>query len=287
MQPRLLLLPFLCAVLSGALIGCRAAPQAAEQLNQTGNRQYAAHDFGKALETYRRAEVLRPDLPGLNYNAANTLNQQNDFARAIDEAERAIHSTDAKLQDRAYYSIGNAYVRTNQLREAVDAYKSALRVDSSDVDAKYNLEVIQRRLDQNAGASQQSEASGSGQPDQQNQAQAGQAGQPNRGQPQNAQAQAGQAGQQDQGQAQNAQASSGQAGQPSGSSANSSVSGYTGTPEGQAAALDPGLKQALDRFRQTGNIDDALRALDIAQQQEQLQQAAGNGDTPQPQGRDW
>jgi len=260
-------------VLGGALIGCRTAPRAAEQLNQTANRQYAAHDFSRALETYRRAEVLRPDLPALNYNAANTLNQQNDFARAIDEAERAIHSTDANLQDRAYYSIGNAYVRTNQLREAVDAYKSALRVDPSDVDAKYNLEVIQRRLDQNAGASQPTQASGSGQPDQQSGAQPGQAGQPDQAQ--------------GQGQAQNAQAQAGQAGQPSGSSTNSSVSGYTGTPEGQAAALDPGLKQALDQFNQTGNIDDALRALDIAQQQERLQQAAGNGDTPQPQGRDW
>jgi tetratricopeptide (TPR) repeat protein len=258
------------------LAACRALPQAAEHLNDAANRQYAARDFARALETYRRAEVLRPDLPALNYNAANTLNQQNDFTRAIGEATRAIRSTDADLQDRGYYSMGNAYVRTNQLREAVDAYKSALRANPADADAKYNLEVIQRRLGQPESPPQQGQQGPSGAPGQP----PSQAAQSDQGQPDQSQAGA-------QAQAGQGQAGQAQAGQPSASTANSSASGYTGTPEGQAAALDPNLKQALEQFNQTGNVDDALRALDIAQHQERLQQAAGNGDVPQPQGRDW
>jgi tetratricopeptide (TPR) repeat protein len=267
--------------LISTVAACRALPQAAEHLNDAANRQYAARDFARALETYRRAEVLRPDLPALNYNAANTLNQQNDFTRAIGEATRAIRSTDADLQDRGYYSMGNAYVRTNQLREAVDAYKSALRANPADADAKYNLEVIQRRLDQPESSPQQAQQGPSGAPGQPQP----QAAQSDQGQPD--QSQAGAQAQTGQGQSGQGQAGQAQAGQPSGSTANSSASGYTGTPEGQAAALDPDLKQALEQFNQTGNVDDALRALDIAQHQERLQQAAGNGDVPQPQGRDW
>jgi Ca-activated chloride channel homolog len=283
--------PVLCLGLAVVLGACSAVRQSAESLNSAGNRQYALGNYAGALESYLRAEVLRPDLPALNYNAANTLNQQKDYARAIDEGQKAVHSTDADVQDRAYYSIGNADVRTGQLREAVDAYKSALRVNPSDMDAKYNLEVVEKQLDLEAAASQQNQ-----------QANAGQAGQPGAAQQQGgaqpgqpgengtpAEAQPGQAGQSPgAAQAQAGAAQPGQGGPGLGSSSSGAAGGYTGTPEGQAAALDPNLKRALDQFNQTGDVNDALRALDIAQQQQQMEQAAGNGNTSPPSnGRDW
>lgn len=272
---------FVLPLLAGAaFIACGSVPHAAERLNQDGNRQYAARDYAGALETYRRAEVLRPDLPALNYNAANTLNQQSDFQRAVSEDQQAIHSTDPAVQDRAYYSMGNAYVRTNQLREAVDAYKSALRVNPSDMDAKYNLEVIERKLGQEEARQQPQPGQ-----DQSGRSQQGQDGQ----QAQPGQGQAGAQGQD--GQPQAGQAAGASAGQPSGATGNGTASGYTGTPAGQAAALDPDLKRALDQFDRTGNVDDALRALDIAAQQEQTRQQqaqqTGGGGPAQSQGRDW
>lgn len=271
----LLALPLVSAA---SLIACSSVGvRDAARFNAAGNRQYTAGNYPGALETYRRAEVLRPDLPALNYNAANTLNQQSDFPRAISESQQAVHSTDPAVQDHAYYSMANAFVRQNQLREAIDAYKSALRVNPSDVDAKYNLEVIQRKLDQFAqenpgqqGAQGSQAQQGAGQQAGQNEGQAGQ------GQ---------QAAEAQNGQPQPGQAAGGQAGQSS-ASTGGSASGYTGTPEGQAAALDPALKRALAQFDQTGNVDDALRALDIAGQQERLEQA-GSGGSAQPQGRDW
>jgi tetratricopeptide (TPR) repeat protein len=273
----LLLLPPLIAAL---LTGCSSGKQVAERLNRDANRLYTARDFPGALETYRKAEVLRPDLPAINYNTGNTLNQQSDFERAVAEDRQATQSTDAEVQDRAYYSMGNAFVRSNQLRDAIDAYKSALRAKPSDQDAKYNLEVIQQRLAQQDARRQQiqesdqSDQSGQADTAQQGQEQAGQSG---------AQGDAADTGQQPQaGQASGAA----QAGQPQGSTASASAGGYTGTPAGQAAALDPALKKALDQFNQTGNVDDALRALDIAGQQQRIQQAGG-GSPPKPQGRDW
>ncbi|HTE87125.1 MAG TPA: tetratricopeptide repeat protein, partial [Dehalococcoidia bacterium] len=219
-----------------------------------------------------------PDFAALNYNAGNALNRQNDFARALDEGQRAVHSTDAAIQDRAYYAMADAYVHTNQLREALDAYKSALRANPADVDAKYNLELIQRRLDgQDAGQPQAQEQPGpGGQPGEQGeQAQAGQGDQAQQGQPgPPAQAEQGNAAQPGSGQ----QAAAGQG--------STGASGYTGTAAAQADALDPNLKRALDQFNQTGSVDDALRALDIVGQQERLRQA-GSGGPPQSQGRDW
>ncbi|MGI8554343.1 MAG: tetratricopeptide repeat protein, partial [Dehalococcoidia bacterium] len=237
-------------------LACSRAAQPAETLNRNGNQHYAAGDYGGALETYRRAEVLRPDLPAIDYNAGNSLNRQSDFAHAVEEERRAAGSTDPDVQDRAFYSIGNNYVRMNQLREAVDAYRSALRANPSDIDAKYNLEVIQRRLDQEQarrrelqqqqdqtgqqaqvqpGQGQAGQPAQSGQPGQPAQGgQPGQQGQP--GQPaqsgQPGQAQAGQPSQQGQpGQGQQAQPGQGQPGQPDQSGqANPGQPGQAGQP---------------------------------------------------------
>jgi Ca-activated chloride channel family protein len=279
------------AALATLLAGCRNNQRRAEILNGQGNQQYSAGDFAAALETYRQAEVLRPDLPAISYNAANALNHQNDFTRSIDEDQRAARSTDATIQNRAYYGMADGYTHMNQLREAIDAYKSALRADPSDVDAKYNLEVVERQLDQQQAeqAQQQSQAqqSGQSQATQSGQAEHAQAGQPSGDQ--NEQAEAAQAAQAAQGAqaAQAAQANQAQPGPGQQASAQSgAASGYTGTPEGQAQALEPDLKRALDRFNQTGNIDDALRALDIAAQQERLRQS-GSGAPPDPKERDW
>jgi Ca-activated chloride channel homolog len=273
-----LLISGLLAVPLLALAACGGAKHPIEDLNRDGNRQYQSGNFASALEIYRRAEVLRPDLPALNYNAGNTLSRQNDFDRAVGEDQRAVHSSDPEVQDRAYYSMGNAYVKSNQLREAADAYKSALRVNPSDVDAKYNLEIIQRRIDQEQARQQQTpqqQPSQRGDPqDQQQQGQGQQAGQGQQsGESQNAQQGAGQPG-----------ASQGAQGSPS--AQNGSASGYTGSQAGNAENLDPNLKRAIDRFNQTGSVDDALQALDILGQQERMQQS-GSGTPNQSQGRDW
>ncbi len=279
----LLLGPALVALLAS----CGVAPRSAATLNHSGNLQYHAGAYPNALEDYREAEVLRPDLPALKYNAGNALIQQRIYQQAITEDQQAARSTDADTQDRAYYGMGNAYVGLNDLEGAVDAYKSALRANPSDMDAKYNLEVVERRLQQEQANQPQQSAqaqpgqSSSGQPGQQGQpgagAQPGQAGQPAPG---GQEAQGGQPADV----AQGVPSAGGAAGATGGSS--SGASGYTGTPAGQAAALDPGLQQALGQFDKTGSVDSALQALDIIAQQQQLQQS-GNSPPPDTQAKDW
>lgn len=294
-----------CATLSALLLGCGRAAQPVELLNRDANRQYAAAEYAAALEKYRQAEVLRPDLPGLNYNAGLALAKESDFQHSIDEEQKAAVSTDPDTQSRAFYTIGNDDVRLNQLREALDAYKSALRANPSDMDAKYNLEVIQRRVDQEQARRQevqQQQSQGqqsqgqSGQrspgpqsqqgqqaPGQQSQqAQPSQQGQAQAGQPGQGQGQPGQPGQN----VPSTQGQPGQGAQAGGTGANASASGYTGTAAGQANALDPDLRRALQQFDQSNSINDALQALDIAAQQEKIRQAARGGGV-QPAGRDW
>ena len=50
-------------------------------------------------------------------------------------------SGDPDLISQAWYNVGNAFYRQEDLQQSLDAYKQALRIDPDDQDAKHNLEV--------------------------------------------------------------------------------------------------------------------------------------------------
>ncbi|MHB8578015.1 MAG: tetratricopeptide repeat protein [Dehalococcoidia bacterium] len=291
------------------LTGC--SRPSAQRLNADGNHAYARADYPTALEDYRKAQVERPDLTTLNYNAGNVLHQQGEYQRGITESLRATRGGVSDTQVRAFDAVGSDYYREGKLKEALDAFKNALRVDPSDIDAKYNVEVIQRRLDKEAAQNQQNQAAqptptptaqtqsgqSQGRPPQQGQ-QPGQqppqgqsAGQqPPPGQQPGQQPKQGQSGQPGQaGQSaqptpngQVAQPGQGQAGggqpgnlPPSGSTA----PGSTGTPvspadtRAQQQQLNKDLQGAVDAYQKGPTIDEALRILDILAEQERITQA--------------
>jgi len=302
----------LAALLLPALLVAGCSHASVSKLNEEGNRAFGRAEYPQALESYRRAQVERPDLPALNYNAGNVLHQQGEFQRAIAESLRATSTGETDMRVRAFYSIGADYYREGKLREALSAYKSALKLDPSDVDTKYNVEVIQRRLDREAEERQQldQQAKQDGQGDQRNvqstpTPQAG--GQEQRAQPTpqagNPSQQPGQSGQQP-GQSQPGQSQPGQPnqqpgqpgqsgqpgqldpnGQPSQQSPGQAQNGQaaagqpgaTGTPapslREQRAQLDRDLKSAQEAYGKAPSIDEALRILDIVAEQQRIADA--------------
>ncbi len=209
-------------LLAFVALGAGCSRPSAERLNADGNKAFNRGEYPLALDDYRKAQVERPDLPAFNYNAGNVLHQQGDYLRAVTESLRATQSGDIDIRVRAFYSVGADYYRQGKLKEALAAYKNALRLDSSDLDTKYNIEVIQRRLDKEAEQQKQLDEqtkqqqqstptpqAGQGQQDRQNQ-QAGQQSTPTPGQGQ--QPQPGQQGQPQPGQ--QGQSQPGQQGQP-------------------------------------------------------------------------
>ena len=282
------------AAIVGAVVIAGCSRPSAAKLNDDGNQAFVQGDYPTALEDYLEAEVQRPDLPALNYNAGNVLHAQGQYERGITESLRATQTGPADVRVRAYYTIGADYYREGQLKEALDAYKNALRLDPSDLDAKYNVEVIQRRLDKEAAQQQQQQADQNGGQNQQNQQsqqqQQGQQGQQNQqsGQGQTQQdpnAQQPASGQQGQ-QAQQAQQTGGSPGtQPQGQAGGTQSSGGGA----QAGAVDPNanaqavraqlgqlqqaLRDAQNAYQSAPSIEGALQILDILAQQEALTQA--------------
>jgi Ca-activated chloride channel family protein len=240
-----LLFPALLVLLFAACTEDKAA-----RLNREGNEAYQAGEYQTALNRYREAQVEQPNASAITYNTGNALHRLGQFERAVPESQRAAAAGTDDVRFRAYYALGNHYFRQERLREARDAYKNALKLNAADMDAKFNLEVVQRLLDERQQQQQQ----------QQGQSQQNQQGQQGQQQGQ----QQGPQGQQSQQQGQ--QQPQGQPGQQA----------QPGQQEGQPASaqeLEAQLREAIADYERSVSVEDALRILDILAQQGRLRQS--------------
>ncbi|MBN1401977.1 MAG: tetratricopeptide repeat protein [Anaerolineae bacterium] len=140
----------MCKALPAALCVlclCACVPEVVLQ-NEQGNAHYAQAAYEEALDAYRRAEVEAPERPEPHYNAANAYNRLGQVDETLIETQQALKSDDGQLQAQAWYNLGNAYLDAQRWADAIEAYREALRLDPDDMDAKHNLELALRELEQ-------------------------------------------------------------------------------------------------------------------------------------------
>ncbi|MEX0750939.1 MAG: VWA domain-containing protein [Dehalococcoidia bacterium] len=234
---------------AGMLIGAVCASDVVE-LNRRGNERYADADYAGAIDVYRTAEALDPEQRELFHNASNALHQAERINEAIDEAKRGLPADDDALAAKIEYALGNHYVAAERLQEALEAYKRSLLADPDDDDAKHNLEVIARQLAETPSPTPTPEAPqievtptpGAGDEDPSGSGDGG-AGTPQAGDPGD----------------DNATPDANASPQPSGDSQL--------TPEQLQQALDEALRGIDEDF----TVEEALRALDLLEQQNRRQ----------------
>lgn len=115
-------------------------------LNQKGNKNYKDKRYETALDAYRKAQVQKPDQPETRYNLGTTLYQMDEFQEAEGNLAKAIQNAKTKeLKAQAWYNYGNTQYRLGQFEKAIDAYRKALELNPEDKDAKFNLELLQKK----------------------------------------------------------------------------------------------------------------------------------------------
>jgi len=120
-----------------------------------GNKAYGQAKYEQALEAYRRAQLEEPDLAPLHLNIGNVHYRQENWSEALREFELAQSSGDSALSARATYNMGNTLFRQQDLPAAAEAYKSSIELDPTDMDARYNLELVLKMLEQQQQQQQQ------------------------------------------------------------------------------------------------------------------------------------
>lgn len=116
---------------------------------QRADEAYRAGDFARADSLYNATleEGAQPALA--DFNRGDALFRQERFEEAADAFDAAAqHSQDATERAEALYNLGNSKMKLRDFQGAVDAYKDALRNNPADHDARHNLMLAKKQLQQ-------------------------------------------------------------------------------------------------------------------------------------------
>jgi len=123
--------------------------QKERKLIREGNKLYDNGKFQEAEVSYLKGLEKNPSSFDAAFNCADALYKQKKYDEAAQKFSILASSNNDKIKrSKAYYNLGNSYFMGNKLDESIDAYKSALRLDPSDADAKYNLSAALRKKKQ-------------------------------------------------------------------------------------------------------------------------------------------
>ena len=114
---------------------------------RSGNRAFSKGDIERAEEGYRRALEKDPESFFAKYNLGNALYKRGNSQ----EAERVVSSLTDSLPNegvasKVFHNLGNYSLEQKKYSEAIDHYKSSLRVNPSDMETKANLAYAQKML---------------------------------------------------------------------------------------------------------------------------------------------
>lgn len=125
--------------------------------NSGALRDYKRGQYDKALQEYQSALERKSNDPRLQFNTGAAAYRAQKFDEAIKRFSEALNSPDLNLQQSAYYNRGNTlYYAGEQLQDpskrselwkkSVKDFESALKLNPQDADAKFNQEVVKKRL---------------------------------------------------------------------------------------------------------------------------------------------
>ena len=118
------------------------------------NQLISEDDFISAEMEYRKAISEQPTSIAGTYNLGNSYYRKGNFDEALYRQQQAAKNAVNKAEKhKAFHNIGNILMKNKQCKEAVEAYKSALRNDPTDDETRYNLalakECAEQQKDQN------------------------------------------------------------------------------------------------------------------------------------------
>jgi tetratricopeptide (TPR) repeat protein len=123
----------------------------------SAGRAYEKHDYDVAVKEYNSALFMYRDLGVLTYNIGVAMYRKGDYLKAAESFSKAAITGDRDLKQKAHYNLGNCIYRSGQqdedideaarlYRKALDHYNRAIALNTRDEDAKYNKDLVERRL---------------------------------------------------------------------------------------------------------------------------------------------
>jgi Ca-activated chloride channel family protein len=113
-----------------------------------GNK-LVSDDFVAAEKEYRKAISEKPSNTSGTYNLGNAYYDSGLYSEALlRHLETAKLATSKPEKHQVYHNIGNALMKQKLCKEAVEAFKNALRNDPTDEETRYNLVIAKECAEQ-------------------------------------------------------------------------------------------------------------------------------------------
>ena len=125
------------------------AEEKATNLVYEGNSLLGEDNFVEAEMEYRKAISEAPNKAVGSYNLAHSYYKKGSFDEALFRSQEA--AKNAKTKDekhRAFHNIGNILMQNEQCKQAVEAFKDALRNNPNDEETRYNFALAKECAEQ-------------------------------------------------------------------------------------------------------------------------------------------
>ncbi|WP_340106666.1 tetratricopeptide repeat protein [Rhodohalobacter sp. 8-1] len=120
------------------------------------NDAFRSGDYEMAVELYRKAIDENPDDARLHYNLGSALAKLGESEASVQSFQMAKQlMTDPEEKARADYNAGTALSEAEMYDEALDFYRSALKNNPGDPDAKHNYEMSVKKQQEQEQQQQQ------------------------------------------------------------------------------------------------------------------------------------
>ncbi len=145
----LLLLIIFFGFQAGAQENNKKDQREAKMYLQEAEDALSENDFAAAEAAYRKAIAKDPDNPTAKYNLGNLYYNKEKPSEAGERLNQAGEIADSKeTKHKAFHNLGNSFMRQEKYKEAVEAYKDALRNNPNDEETRYNLALAKKMLEE-------------------------------------------------------------------------------------------------------------------------------------------
>jgi DNA polymerase III gamma/tau subunit len=127
-------------------------PGEISKYNRLKNKAEIAFEHGQfdiAATNYSMLyDTLSAEDPAIALNLAHSYYQLGDSANAMLKYQAAATSSDRKVKSVAYQQLGVMADKPETLNESLQYLKSALKADPTNEEARFNYEVVKKKLEQ-------------------------------------------------------------------------------------------------------------------------------------------
>ena len=112
-------------------------------------KAYASGDYKKAVQKYRYlTDSLDVQEDEVVLNLANAYYQSKDTSNAAATYQSLIGSAKPHIRSKAQQQLGVLNHKNGKLEEALNNFKQAIKADANNVDARYNYEMLKKKLEE-------------------------------------------------------------------------------------------------------------------------------------------